>query len=705
MYELSVALKYLTPRWRQLSVSIISLISILVISLVVWLIVVFFSVTLGLEKTWTQKLIAITAPIRVTPTDDYYRSYYYLADSISSSSNYALKSIGEKKQSLQTDPYNPLEDEETPADWQKADRDKNGHVKDLVKSVFDSVGSVYNVSGLTASDYEVTTGNIRLKLIRPLEESSAEGQLTESILTYAAYIGSFDPNNPILMKTILPLTASDVNNIVHMSVMGPDAGDEHDEATLFQLSPEAVRERLINQFDTINVVQLQTPKQGWALPKVLWPEYAVWKGYALAVGKRIIQVVLPKDKQVMTKEMLESKGVSILPGTIEINNGYVVFSTEAGIAIPLKPFVPLMLEGDAIFSTHVDKDSLRGIEKIEDLQFSVDLSIQGVSLKGNIPLENLIIYQADTVKNAEGSPSPLWVHQKPNSNSVELPKDPYLGDGILLPKSFRDAGILLGDSGYLSYLAPTASSMQEQRIHIYVAGFYDHGIIPIGGKFILARQEIVSSIRAAQIQEGAGVTNGINVRFDDLDQVDQVKESLRQAFIERGIDRYWNIGTFREFEFTKDLLQQLRSEKNLWMLIASVIIIVACSNIISMLIILVNDKKLEIGILRSMGATSFSISLIFGFCGIFMGVTGSAIGIAVAVLTLKHLQQLIDFIGMMQGYEMFNPHFYGGALPNDLSFEAIVFVIGVTAVVSLIAGIVPAVKACTLKPSHILRSE
>src|SRR3990170_3332185 len=107
MFELSVAFKYLIPRWRQLSVSIISLISILVIALVVWLIVVFFSVTHGLEKGWVQKLIALTAPVRVSPTDYYYDSYYYLADSVSMSSNYTPKSIGEKLSSPFTDPYDP----------------------------------------------------------------------------------------------------------------------------------------------------------------------------------------------------------------------------------------------------------------------------------------------------------------------------------------------------------------------------------------------------------------------------------------------------------------------------------------------------------------------------------------------------------------------------------------------------------------------
>ena len=71
MFELSVATKYLIPKWRQLSVSIISLISIAVIAVVVWLIVVFFSVTYGLEKSWIHKLVALTAPVRITPTEEY----------------------------------------------------------------------------------------------------------------------------------------------------------------------------------------------------------------------------------------------------------------------------------------------------------------------------------------------------------------------------------------------------------------------------------------------------------------------------------------------------------------------------------------------------------------------------------------------------------------------------------------------------------
>lgn len=512
MFELSVALKYLTPRWRQLSVSIISLISILVISLVVWLIVVFFSVTQGLEKSWIQKLIALTAPVRIIPTEEYYNSYYYHVDSISANSDYNLKTIGEKLKVQQSDPYDPASDEEIPAQWPQPVRNADGTIKDLSKTAFEIASGLKNVPGLVVQDYELTVANIRLHIVRDLPN----GDQSETYLTQAAYLGPFDPTNLPLLHTILPNTELDQKN--------------------------AVRN----------------------------------------IPKKIVQ------------------SLSMIDG---------------------------------------------------------------------------------------------------------IPSLPRNGDGILVPKGFRDAGAMLGDPGYISYYAPTTSSLQEQRLPVYIAGFYDPGIMPLGGKYVLVNPDVISLVRTPHQASDQAFTNGINLRFDNIDQADAIKAELVAAFKREGIDQFWRIETYSEFEFTKDLIQQLRSERNLWTLISMVVIIVACSNIISMLIILVNDKKLEIGILRSMGASAISIALIFGLCGVFMGMLGSIIGMLVALLTLHNLQTLVEFIGSMQGYEMFNSHFYGEILPNTVSVEALLFVVAATSFISLVAGIVPALKAGMIRPSTILRSE
>ena len=503
MFELSVALKYLLPKRRQLSASIISLISIIVISLVIWLILVFFSITRGLEKGWVEKLITITAPIRMTPTEKYYTSYYYQIDQHSAASDYSLRSIGEKKETPFVNPFNEEEDGELPNDFPKNDG------KDLVKLAFEAI----HASGaLAANDYEVTSANMRLRLLRNLD---IPGGATQSFLSQPIYIGTFDGENPAYDNILSPFSQKDLENV-----------------------------------EALNVYEGPT------------------KTY--------------------TKE----------------GKGY------------------------------------------------------------------------------------------------QIPEE-----GIIAPKSFRDAGVLLGDRGYVSYYAPTASSLQEQRLPVYITGFYDPGIVPLGGKFLLANPLLVRTIRTSQAQESTPLTNGINIRLKDVKDTEVIKRNLIEELEKRGIGTYWKVETYREFDYAKDLLQQLSSEKNIFSLISAVIIIVACSNIISMLIILVKDKRLEIGILRSMGASSGSIALIFGFCGIVMGMMGTLIGTLLAYLTLKNLNSLLAFISKLQGFEAFNPVFYGDHLPNSMSYETLVIILFATGLISLLAGIIPALKASRMKPSAILRSE
>ena len=551
MFELSIARKYLLPRWRELSVSIISLISIIVIALVVWLILVFFSVTNGLEKLWTDKLVAMTAPVRILPTPHYYGSYYFLVDEVSQEAGYAHRSLGEKRHAKVSDPYDPHVDEALNAAWPQPDLDQAGKLKDPVKLAFQAIANLRDVGPVQAADFEMTIANLRLRLARPIEKSS--DNLTQSFISQTVYLGSLDGENPYLKRTLLPVETQDEENLINSLQLSQDDIQAESPATVKKVSAE---------------------------------EYA-----ARVSG--------------LTKQQI------------------------------------------------LDRYSLH--------------------------------------KSAEGG--------------YILPQDSSWGDGMLLPRSYREAGARLGDQGYISYFAAGATSMQEQRIPVYVAGFYDQGVMPIGGKFVLVNSSVTNLIRASYQHNDHTASTGINVRFDRLEDADKVKDQLLTAFRDEGIDKYWTVETYKQFDFTKAILQQLKSDKNLFLLIASVIILVACSNIISMLIILVNDKKLEIGIFRALGASSMQIAFLFGICGLVMGLAGSLMGIFLGMITLRHLDSLIAFLSALQGHEMFNEAFYGNIIPNELSYEALWFVLVATITCSLVAGLVPAIKASMLKPAEILRSE
>ena len=68
MFEFSVIRKYLIPQKKQLSVALIASMSVGVIALVVWLVLIFLSVTEGIEKNWLEKLTSLNAPLRINPT-------------------------------------------------------------------------------------------------------------------------------------------------------------------------------------------------------------------------------------------------------------------------------------------------------------------------------------------------------------------------------------------------------------------------------------------------------------------------------------------------------------------------------------------------------------------------------------------------------------------------------------------------------------
>ncbi len=694
MFEFSIACKYLIPRWRQLSVSIISLISVLVISLVVWLIIVFFSVVHGLEKVWTDKLIGLTAPVRIIPTDAYYQSYYYLIDSISSSSNYTAKSLAEKIASPETDPYQPGIDEEIPANWPAPLLDADGKLIDLAKEMERQINALVDVPGISAKDYEVTFGNVHLKLIRePLAAKTNSGEeIQPAGLSQAAYLASFDGTNPWFQKTLTKIVPKDLQNLLN-AIARNMAGNK-----------EQLRIELGELLDNAKVTALQTPEIGWRIPQKLLPAKVKWE-VILATNRagQLSHLIVPPAANLAQLTRL-SGAEHLKTGVLQIEGNSWKLISDSDKEQKDVQNIPLVVPGQVTIPAELVQSSLARLNKLQDLQFEVHFQLQGVVLEGRVPFRQLEIAEAQPKRELTGTKPPFWIGYEETSQTYEIPLHEQWGEGVILPKSYREAGVLLGDQGYLSYYIPTASSMQEQRIPIFVAGFYDHGVLPIGGKMVLLNKETISLIRSSY-EQNDGASSGINVRFDNIEQAGQVKNQLQHALAQKGLDRYWKIETYREYDFAKDLLQQISSEKNLFSLISIVIIIVACSNIISMLIIMVNDKKLEIGILRSMGAHSGSIAFIFGFCGITMGLTGSLLGIGMAVATLHYLQPIVDFIGRVQGYEMFNAMIYGETLPNQLSLSALAMVLAATVAISLIAGLVPAIKACLLKPSAILRAE
>lgn len=705
MYELSIATKYLRPSWKNLSVSLISLLSVGVIALVVWLVVVFFSVTHGLERSWISKVVGLAAPLRITPTDAYYRSYYHRIDELSAASDFTIKNIGEKLLTAASDPYVPEEDPELPNNFPAAHRDAKGLLKDPVKELF-SILAPMKIGGkpLYSKEFLLASAQLKLNLLRPPQSivstssiSTVPAPLEMGSISQSIYLSTLDPLNSGQQRLLMPANAADWDNSLRMISFAKDDWIA-DEPQQHLLPVEALRSQWKNFFKAVTVDKLQSTQQLWQLPAALKPTAAVWRVMAQLSTKEgpITHIIIPAEigeLKELGKQLME-QGHFVAEATLAISESHASLSLDdASFAVDAAAIetLPWLLPKNVLWQVRLEDDSLDSAVHCDQICFAASTTIQGETLAGTLPYQNLMI--ASVQINEEIAPVAM------------TPAEIDYAEPILLPRQFREAGARIADRGYIAYYAAGASAMQEQRMPVTVAGFFDPGLLPIGGRLLLAPKSVVGQVRSATAAEDMPFGNGVEVHFDSFDAADQLKQTIQKALTQADVAPYWRIETFREYDFTKDLLQQLSSERHLFSLLAIIIIIVACSNIISMLIILVNDKKIEIAILRAMGAGAGNIALIFGLCGVAMGVIGSALGIGLAIFTLHHLNTLIQFIGKVQGYELFNPHFYGEQLPTELSVDALIFVSAATAAISLLSGLVPAIKAACVKPSEALKSE
>lgn len=205
MYEFFIAFKYLLPKKKFLSTSLISVLSVFVISLVIWLIIVFISVTRGIEKNWIQKLTSINSHLRIVPTKNYYQSYYYQIDGFSEKSEFTYKTIQEKFLSKKSNPYNPKKDLSLPYYFPKKILQKE-QLLDPVKEAF----FVLDQNNLHYQDFEISGALMNLEV---LEENFQKKNLSQ-----ISYLLSFPSNNPYLNRLILkPSSKKILSNLPYLS--------------------------------------------------------------------------------------------------------------------------------------------------------------------------------------------------------------------------------------------------------------------------------------------------------------------------------------------------------------------------------------------------------------------------------------------------------------------------------------------------------
>ena len=153
-------------------------------------------------------------------------------------------------------------------------------------------------------------------------------------------------------------------------------------------------------------------------------------------------------------------------------------------------------------------------------------------------------------------------------------------------------------------------------------------------------------------------------------------------------------------------IEALKVESTVMFLILTLIILVAAFNIISSMIMLVNDKNKNTALLRTIGMTKSEIMRIFLICGSSIGVVGTLLGLGIGVLFSANINNIKLWLENVSNTTLFNPAIYFlSTLPSKIFISDLVIITSMALILSFLATIYPAYKASKLNPAEILRYE
>lgn len=129
-------------------------------------------------------------------------------------------------------------------------------------------------------------------------------------------------------------------------------------------------------------------------------------------------------------------------------------------------------------------------------------------------------------------------------------------------------------------------------------------------------------------------------------------------------------------------------------LILILIIAVAAFNLVSSLVMVVNDKQAEIAILRTIGATPFNIMSIFIVQGMTVGIVGTLIGLIGGLILASNATEIVNFLQSLFDVQVLSSNIYFvDYLPSKILVSDLVLICLIALVMSFLATIYPAYRA------------
>lgn len=284
----------------------------------------------------------------------------------------------------------------------------------------------------------------------------------------------------------------------------------------------------------------------------------------------------------------------------------------------------------------------------------------------------------------------------------------HMSEGQLEALKPGEFGIVLGNE-----LARSLGARMGDKVTLFVAegNVTPAGVFPryrqftVVGLFHLDMYQVDASLALMHISDAQKLyrmgdeVSGVRMRLIDPLDAPRVTHELSGRFSEPLYFSDWTLENSQYF-------RAVQIEKRMMFLILTLIVAVAAFNLVSSLVMTVTDKQADIAILRTLGASPFSIMQIFIVQGAIIGLLGTLLGLIGGVIIGFNAGKIVGFFEGLLGMQILSPQIYlVSQLPSEVQAPDVITVAIIALVLAFVATLYPSWRASRINPAEALRYE
>jgi len=259
-----------------------------------------------------------------------------------------------------------------------------------------------------------------------------------------------------------------------------------------------------------------------------------------------------------------------------------------------------------------------------------------------------------------------------------------------------------GDDVRLTF--PTAG-MPPEAVSDYftVVDLYESKMSEYDANFAFVPLEKLQWLRGMiDPKTGVGAATAIQIKLADGADLNAARDKLQAKYPPHLFS--YRIQTWKDMQ--GPLLAAVQMETTLLNILLFLIIAVAGFGILATFFMIVVEKTKDIGILKSLGASSRGVMSIFMTYGFSLGIVGSGVGMILGLVFVVNINRIAALVEQLTGREVFDPTiYYFQKIPTIIHPLTVAWIVLGAVLIAVIASVLPALRAARLHPVEALRYE